>query len=822
MAVNLAMSTDQLPELEPDVELSLLWTSSLNLIEDDPITSVECGTSVPSVHSVRTARKVVLRGVRRTRTLIKNILSDFKLFIVIMLYSVMGAGLFMWIEIPSNLSHKQEALEFHLTARDTLLFRLRMIYEHDGEDRENRWKEAILDYENKIGIQEPITETDWTFWMSFLYAGTIFTTIGYGNITCKTTTGQVVTVCYAIVGIPLMLIVLNNLRRVLLKFIQTISDYIGDIILYIGLRLGIYKFDPSKPPHFRMPAVSRRAVSLGVFSASMDPYEYISPNSTKATEKDIEANPPVVGAIIFTIGWLFLCFGDVSPAHPEYMFMTFGVVLIGLALVSVCINVVQEKLSQLYMGVLEKLMEDYSKAAEQGDQTTAVKRMMARFKDQAKFLMPLMSKSQGAKVMAQFKDKAKAQGIELPPVLTNLDPETGMPAFAKAKAEDFEQYIEKANEQAKPPEIKMVEVQTDAFEPPPPPPVEKPRMTTSFTQYHLSTASVQSETTDLIRMVNAQAEAKIYADSAESSTQVELDHLEAGVQVFIDVRPQSIDAETETQISYSDIDCQTPSELVSPSKSVTTSEQACQSSVSGEDFSQQTNPDVQHNVAQTIATESRERQMQTVPEVEQVIPLQSAPPQCSEIETQTEAFTRAEASHQTEWGSADFAVQASLGDEPKDTAEFGAQFEPPPLETLNSGVQASPDLSETQSQTSETPSNDSGIQTWISMDDTSTQAGAESEHCESQTAFSFFAPQNNFSQHEEEVVSVEVQSHFSMFNCTSSDAQSDSLTFLMQDASTQQTIVLPELKSTSSQATLIICTEMDSQTEPPPETVESG
>uniref|UniRef100_A0A914WYA9 Protein FAM50 homolog n=1 Tax=Plectus sambesii TaxID=2011161 RepID=A0A914WYA9_9BILA len=513
MAVNLAMSTEQLPEpeLEPDIELGLLETSSLNLLEDYSVAapSIECGTSLPSVHSVRTARKVVLRGVRRTRTLIKNILSDLKLFIVIMLYSVLGAGLFMWIEIPS-----------------------------------------------------------------------------YGNIACKTITGQVLTICYAIIGIPLMLIVLNNLSKVLLKFIQTMSEYIGDIILYIGLRLGIYKFDPSRPPHFHMPAVSRRVVTLGVFSAPMDLYEYSSADSTKATEKDIEANPPVVGAIIFTIGWLFLCFGDVSPAHPEYMFMTFGVVLIGLALVSVCINVVQEKLSQLYMGVLEKLMEDYNKAAEQGDQTAAVKGMMAGFQDQAKFLMPLMSKSQGAKVMTQFKDKAKSQGIELPPVMTDIDPETGMPAFAGAKAGDFAQYIEKANEQAKHPDVQMAEVQTEI------------ESDVKSTQHEILWSTDQSQTTDFDR--------------------------------------------------------------------------------------------------------------------------------------------------------------------------------------------------------------------------------AESEHCESQTAFSYFALQDNFSQHEEEVVSVEVQSEFSMFNCTSSDAQSDSLTFLMQHASTQQTIVLPELKSTSSQATLTICTEMDAQTEPAPETVETG
>lgn len=53
-----------------------------------------------------------------------------------------------------------------------------MVYEHDSEDRENRWKDAILDYEDTLGIQKPSLDTDWTFWVSFLYAGTIITTIG--------------------------------------------------------------------------------------------------------------------------------------------------------------------------------------------------------------------------------------------------------------------------------------------------------------------------------------------------------------------------------------------------------------------------------------------------------------------------------------------------------------------------------------------------------------------------------------------------------------------------------------------------------------------
>lgn len=72
------------------------------------------------------------------------------------------------------------------------------------------------------------------------------------------------------------------------------------------------------------------------------------------------------------------------------MFIAFGVVMIGLALVSVCINVVQEKLNQLYMKLLDRLLREYQKAIEEGDESAAVKGMMAGFQGHAKFLLPLM------------------------------------------------------------------------------------------------------------------------------------------------------------------------------------------------------------------------------------------------------------------------------------------------------------------------------------------------------------------------------------------------------------------------------------------------
>ncbi|NXA32629.1 KCNKG protein, partial [Eudromia elegans] len=68
--------------------------------------------------------------------------------------------------------------------------------------------------------------SNWDFGNSFFFAGTVVTTIGYGNLAPSTVAGQVFCVFYALFGVPLNLAFLNQLGKGLNAHLITLERWV--------------------------------------------------------------------------------------------------------------------------------------------------------------------------------------------------------------------------------------------------------------------------------------------------------------------------------------------------------------------------------------------------------------------------------------------------------------------------------------------------------------------------------------------------------------------------------------------------------------------
>lgn len=138
-------------------------------------------------------------------------------------YTIAGAFLFTHIEGRDHLNITGDIVKSrNVTA--TTLWRLSS---KENVLPEKIWKakvRTVLEgYQNTVvtaiknGYDGVEGNKKWSFAGAFLYSLTVITTIGYGNICPRTKWGKVVTIIYAIIGMPLFLLYLSNIGDILAR-----------------------------------------------------------------------------------------------------------------------------------------------------------------------------------------------------------------------------------------------------------------------------------------------------------------------------------------------------------------------------------------------------------------------------------------------------------------------------------------------------------------------------------------------------------------------------------------------------------------------------
>ncbi|XP_035702651.1 TWiK family of potassium channels protein 7 isoform X2 [Folsomia candida] len=154
--------------------------------------------------------------LEKFRKVLTFLLSHIGLISLVVGYCIMGAFTFEALESSHELQVKRNMTQ----VRQAVTQYLWTMTKNTHLIREEIWLQnttyRLQEFETDLlrggwDGSENLSTQQWTFSGALFYSIVVVTTIGYGHLTPKTVFGKVVTIFYAIIGIPLMLLCLSHI-----------------------------------------------------------------------------------------------------------------------------------------------------------------------------------------------------------------------------------------------------------------------------------------------------------------------------------------------------------------------------------------------------------------------------------------------------------------------------------------------------------------------------------------------------------------------------------------------------------------------------------
>ncbi|PNF39339.1 hypothetical protein B7P43_G01514 [Cryptotermes secundus] len=162
--------------------------------------------------------------LRYTWKICTCLFSHVTLVSLVVSYCIMGAFTFQNLEAHNEIKVKRNIsrIRFNVTEDLWILFQTTDVLKEDTwtakvRDRLKVFEQELLRSMKSDGWDgtEDENVVQWSFAGALFYSIIVITTIGYGHIAPKTQWGKVVTIFYAILGIPMMLLCLSNIGDIM-------------------------------------------------------------------------------------------------------------------------------------------------------------------------------------------------------------------------------------------------------------------------------------------------------------------------------------------------------------------------------------------------------------------------------------------------------------------------------------------------------------------------------------------------------------------------------------------------------------------------------
>ncbi|EGT36208.1 CBN-TWK-31 protein [Caenorhabditis brenneri] len=294
--------------------------------------------------------------------------------VLLILYSFLGAWVFYYFEHDYEQEVKQkERIDLRMLRNDTFQRITSMVF-RQGSTITN-FEDVFIEYEKRLHKVRLPECLDWDYWGALFYVGTLFTTIGYGNIAPRTAIGRAASIIYAVVGIPLVLAILSKCG----KWMTTSLS-----VSWQQHRLRIKEKAKKTTNRLRGKKISKLEILETGHPLGLDDELELESRTIPIWLALLICVVYVCGCSSLFLLWetrwtfftslYFFCIslstiglGDIVPDKPHMFIVMFVLVIVGLSIVSMFISVVQIKMEEWLYHLIKKIQREYTQAIENGE-----------------------------------------------------------------------------------------------------------------------------------------------------------------------------------------------------------------------------------------------------------------------------------------------------------------------------------------------------------------------------------------------------------------------------------------------------------------------